>query len=171
MLGLSCCVRILRIKNHGTLFPCFHACPVSPESFRDGAGFLDCMSIIIPKSCYSALFWMRSPRPMPRAKSRTELALVRGWLYFIRTPIFRQGAYPLYTILPLVRSYGLISRRTRSPGRMRMRCMRNFPAKCPKISWPLSNFTLNLAPGNNSSTTPFTVIKSFGDGVIDTGCG
>src|SRR5918911_429684 len=53
-----------------------------------------------------------------------------------------------------LRSYGLSSTRTRSPGRMRMRKRRILPATCPRTSWPLSSCTLNIAFGSASTTSP-----------------
>src|SRR3954468_3735543 len=53
-----------------------------------------------------------------------------------------------------LRSYGETSTRTRSPGRIRMRKRRIFPATWPRTSWPLSSFTRNMAFGRASTTSP-----------------
>src|SRR3954471_16457836 len=52
------------------------------------------------------------------------------------------------------RSYGETSTRTRSPGRMRIRNRRIFPATWPRTSWPLSSCTRNMAFGSASTTSP-----------------
>src|SRR5690242_11265435 len=53
-----------------------------------------------------------------------------------------------------LRSYGLSSTRTRSPGRIRIRKRRILPATWPSTSWPLSSCTLNIAFGSASTTSP-----------------
>src|SRR4051794_20286173 len=53
-----------------------------------------------------------------------------------------------------LRSYGETSTRTRSPGRMRIRKRRIFPATWPSTSWPLSSCTRNMAFGRASTTSP-----------------
>src|SRR5918994_1819514 len=53
-----------------------------------------------------------------------------------------------------LRSYGETSTRTRSPGRIRMRKRRIFPATWPSTSWPLSSCTRNIAFGSASTTSP-----------------
>src|SRR3954469_7865194 len=53
-----------------------------------------------------------------------------------------------------LRSYGETSTRTRSPGRIRMRNRRIFPATWPSTSWPLSSCTRNIAFGSASTTSP-----------------
>src|SRR4051812_30179489 len=61
-----------------------------------------------------------------------------------------------------LRSYGETSTRTRSPGRMRMRKRRIFPATCPSTSWPLSSCTRNIALGSASTTSPSnSTLSSF----------
>src|SRR3954471_14791663 len=53
-----------------------------------------------------------------------------------------------------LRSYGETSTRTRSPGLIRMRKRRIFPATWPSTSWPLSSCTRNMAFGRASTTSP-----------------
>src|SRR6476661_8943800 len=55
---------------------------------------------------------------------------------------------------PLVRSYGVISTSTSSPVSTRMRFLRILPAVWPRISWPFSSSTRNIALGSNSTTLP-----------------
>src|SRR6185369_14416863 len=55
---------------------------------------------------------------------------------------------------PLVRSYGVSSTRTSSPVRTRMRFLRILPAVWPRISWPFSRRTRNIALGSSSTTCP-----------------
>ena len=61
----------------------------------------------------------------------------------------------LQTILPLLRSYGDISKVTLSPGRILMKFIRSFPLICASTMWPFSSSTLNIALGSFSTTTPF----------------
>src|SRR3954471_14810520 len=57
------------------------------------------------------------------------------------------------TMRPLVRSYGDSSTFTRSPGRMRMKCLRILPETMPRISLSeLSSLSLNMALGNACET-------------------
>jgi len=44
-------------------------------------------------------------------------------------------------IRPLERSYGVTSRSTLSPGRTRILWRRILPERCPRITWPESNWT------------------------------
>ena len=62
---------------------------------------------------------------------------------------------------PFVKSYGLTSTSTSSPGVRRIRFLRSFPAKWHSKSCPLSSFTRNVVAGKASVITPFTTIKSF----------
>src|SRR5829696_5647729 len=63
---------------------------------------------------------------------------------------------------PRLRSYGETSTRTRSPGRMRMRKRRIFPAQWPSTSCPLSSCTRNIAFGSASTTSPSnSTLSSF----------
>src|SRR6185312_11073459 len=55
---------------------------------------------------------------------------------------------------PLVRSYGVISTRTLSPASTLMRFLRIRPAVWAMISCSFSSFTLNVALGSSSVTTP-----------------
>src|SRR5205085_9824470 len=65
------------------------------------------------------------------------------------------------TILPRVRSYGESSTFTRSPGRMRMKCLRIFPDTTPRISRSeLSSLSLNIALGNACDTVASISIGS-----------
>src|SRR5918998_3568041 len=67
----------------------------------------------------------------------------------------------LYVMRPRVRSYGLSSTRTVSPGRMRMKFWRSFPEMCASTSCPFSSRTLNIAFGRGRTTSPSTSIASF----------
>src|SRR4051794_17932431 len=61
-----------------------------------------------------------------------------------------------------LRSYGETSTRTRSPGRMRIRKRRIFPATWPSTSCPLSSCTRNMAFGSASTTSPSnSTLSSF----------
>src|SRR5580704_16816258 len=62
------------------------------------------------------------------------------------------------------RSYGESSTRTRSPGRMRIRKRRIFPATWPRTTRSmLSSFTRNIAFGRASTTSPSSsTFSSFG---------
>src|SRR3954451_335184 len=55
---------------------------------------------------------------------------------------------------PLVRSYGVSSTSTSSPVSTRMRFLRILPAVWPRISWPFSRRTRNIALGSSSTTVP-----------------
>src|SRR5689334_5529188 len=55
---------------------------------------------------------------------------------------------------PLVRSYGVSSTSTSSPVSTRMRFLRILPAVWPRISWPFSRRTRNIAFGSSSTTCP-----------------
>src|SRR5438067_3661928 len=55
---------------------------------------------------------------------------------------------------PLVRSYGVSSTSTSSPVRTRIRFLRILPAVWPRISWPFSSSTRNMALGSSSTTRP-----------------
>src|SRR5215207_572842 len=61
---------------------------------------------------------------------------------------------------PRVRSYGLSSTRTRSPGSTRMRYRRILPARWARTSWPMSSFTRKFRLGRASMTSPSTSIFS-----------
>src|SRR5258706_15738831 len=63
-------------------------------------------------------------------------------------------------ILPLLKSYGVISTVTRSPARMRIRFFFILPDEYASVSWPLSSFTLKRASGRSSSTMPSNSIRS-----------
>src|SRR5580704_5966772 len=66
---------------------------------------------------------------------------------------------------PRLRSYGVISTWTLSPGRMRIRCIRILPELCASTLWPFSSSTRNMALGNGSTTVPSsTMASSFGFG-------
>src|SRR5688572_12038125 len=67
----------------------------------------------------------------------------------------------LYVMRPRVRSYGLSSTRTVSPGRMRMKFWRSFPEMCASTSCPFSRRTLNIAFGRGRITSPSTSMASF----------
>ena len=69
----------------------------------------------------------------------------------------------LQTILPLLRSYGDISKVTLSPGRILMKFIRSFPLICASTMWPFSSSTLNIALGSFSTTTPSISITSVFD--------
>src|SRR5919108_1764419 len=62
---------------------------------------------------------------------------------------------------PRVRSYGLSSTRTVSPGRMRMKFCRSLPEMWARTSCPFSSRTLNIAFGSGVTTSPSTSIASF----------
>src|SRR5271163_321744 len=64
---------------------------------------------------------------------------------------------------PRLRSYGLNSIATRSPGRMRMKFFRIRPETCANIWCLFSNSTLNIALGSVSTTTAITSIASSFD--------
>src|SRR5688572_1832874 len=65
------------------------------------------------------------------------------------------------TIRPFVQSYGEIWTFTRSPGRMRMKCLRIFPETMPRISLSEpSSLSLNMALGNAWDTVASTSIGS-----------
>ena len=55
---------------------------------------------------------------------------------------------------PRLRSYGLISTWTRSPGSTRIRCIRIFPELWARTSWPLSVLTRKVAFLRDSVTVP-----------------
>src|SRR5919106_6031483 len=67
----------------------------------------------------------------------------------------------LYVMRPRLRSYGLSSTRTVSPGRMRMKFWRSFPEMWASTSCPFSSRTLNMALGRGVTTSPSTSIASF----------
>src|SRR5919112_4547373 len=67
----------------------------------------------------------------------------------------------LYVMRPRVRSYGLSSTRTVSPGRMRMKFWRSFPEMWASTSCPFSRRTLNIAFGRGRITSPSTSMASF----------
>jgi hypothetical protein len=67
----------------------------------------------------------------------------------------------LRVIRPLVKSYGVISTTTRSPGKTRIMLTRIFPDKWPTIVCPESNWTRKIALGKFSRTLPSSSIKSF----------
>src|ERR1700722_19801913 len=66
---------------------------------------------------------------------------------------------------PRLKSYGVISTCTRSPGRMRILCIRILPELWASTLWPFSNSTRNIAFGSGSITVPSrTIASSFGFG-------
>ena len=65
-------------------------------------------------------------------------------------------SYSLFTILPRLSSYGVISTTTRSPGTTRIRKRPSRPARRAKISRPSSRTTRKNILGNASSTLPST---------------
>src|SRR3954464_2351389 len=68
-----------------------------------------------------------------------------------------------YVMRPRLRSYGVSSTCTRSPGAMRMKCMRIFPEMWASTLCPFSNSTRNMALGSGSTTVPSTrIVSSFG---------
>src|SRR5579875_1322963 len=64
---------------------------------------------------------------------------------------------------PRLRSYGLSSMATRSPGRMRMKFFRMRPETCARTWCLFSSSTLNIALGNVSTTVAITSIASSFD--------
>ena len=66
------------------------------------------------------------------------------------------------TIRPFVKSYGDNCTFTRSPGRIRMKCLRIFPETMPRISWAPapSSLSLNMAFGKAVVTVASTSIGS-----------
>src|SRR5690349_14691598 len=76
-----------------------------------------------------------------------HLALLADRLH-ARSNLHRSLGYLCRQMMrPRVRSYGVISTCTRSPGRMRIRCMRSLPLECARTLWPLSSVTRNMAFG------------------------
>ena len=69
--------------------------------------------------------------------------------------------FSLKVILPLVRSYGVISTFTLSPGNILIKFFLIFPEICANISWSFSSFTLNIALGIDSIIVPSNSITSF----------
>src|SRR6266508_1149518 len=67
---------------------------------------------------------------------------------------------------PLLRSYGLSSTSTLSPGTTRMKFMRIFPEMCARTACPFWSSTLNMALGRASETVPSTSITSLFDGLL-----
>src|ERR1700733_10483761 len=64
---------------------------------------------------------------------------------------------------PRLRSYGLSSIATRSPGRIRMKFLRIRPETCARAWCLFSSSTLNIAFGRVSTTTAITSIASSFD--------
>src|SRR6201993_5190873 len=64
---------------------------------------------------------------------------------------------------PRVRSYGLNSTATRSPGRIRIKFFRMRPETCARTWCLFSSSTLNIALGNVSTTVAITSIASSFD--------
>ena len=64
-------------------------------------------------------------------------------------------------ILPLVKSYGVISTLTLSPGRIFIKFFLIFPDMWARISCPFSSSTRNIAFGSDSSILPSNSITSF----------
>src|ERR1039457_4549852 len=64
---------------------------------------------------------------------------------------------------PRLRSYGLSSIATRSPGRIRMKFLRIRPETCARAWCLFSSSTLNIALGSVSTTTAITSIASSFD--------
>src|SRR2546430_10678660 len=62
---------------------------------------------------------------------------------------------------PLLRSYGLSSTNTLSPGTTRMKFIRIFPEMCARTACPFWSSTLNMALGRASETVPSTSITSL----------
>src|ERR1043166_9229032 len=62
---------------------------------------------------------------------------------------------------PRVRSYGLISTRTRSPSKIRIRNLRILPPVYARSSCPLSSLILNCVLGSASTTVPSISMASF----------
>lgn len=94
-----------------------------------------------------------------------NLAFITNWLntcsYFhtvLRIP--KNVYFDRYMIRPRVKSYGEISKRTLSPGKIRIKCIRIFPLMCARTVCPFSSSTLNIALGNGSKTTPSTSMTS-----------
>jgi hypothetical protein len=72
---------------------------------------------------------------------------------------------------PRVRSYGLNSTATRSPGSMRIKFFRMRPETCAKTWCLFSSSTLNMAFGNVSRTVAITSIaSSFDNPYPDSAC-
>ena len=67
----------------------------------------------------------------------------------------------LYVIRPLDRSYGESSTNTRSPGKIRMKCIRIFPDTYARTLCPFASSTENDALGNDSLIVPSTSMTSF----------
>lgn len=67
----------------------------------------------------------------------------------------------LLVILPRVKSYGVTSTMTLSPGKTRILLTRSFPAMCAKIIWPDSICTRKRAFGKFSRTLPSSSITSL----------
>src|ERR1051325_5925267 len=63
-----------------------------------------------------------------------------------------------YVILPLLKSYGDISNRTRSPTVNRTKCLRILPERCARISCWLSSLTRNIVPGSTEEIVPSSSI-------------
>src|SRR4029453_11096847 len=78
------------------------------------------------------------------------LGLVVGLVYLSRWVVRPRGG-----------SYGANSTRTRSPGRIRMKFIRNLPLMWASTRWPFSSSTANIVFGNGSMTVPSTSIASF----------
>src|SRR5580698_613326 len=72
---------------------------------------------------------------------------------------------------PRVKSYGLSSTATRSPGRMRIKFFRMRPETCARTWCLFSSSTLNMALGNVSRTVAITSIaSSFDNPYPDSAC-
>lgn len=71
--------------------------------------------------------------------------------------------YILNAILPLLRSYGVISIFTLSPKLNLILFFLIRPERWAMIAWPFSSLTRKVAAGNNSSITPSISITSFLD--------
>ena len=65
-----------------------------------------------------------------------------------------------HVMRPRVKSYGDICTVTLSPGRIRMKFMRNFPEMVAKILCPFPMSTWNIALGSASMTVPSSSITS-----------
>lgn len=63
-------------------------------------------------------------------------------------------SFILYVILPRVRSYGVSSTRTLSPGSILIKFLRILPEICANTLCPLSSSTRNMALGKDSRMVP-----------------
>ena len=71
------------------------------------------------------------------------------------------GYRSLLVILPLLKSYGVISINTRSPGITFIIFTRILPERCPKTTCPDSSCTRKIALGKFSMTLPSSSSISF----------